>query len=93
MVQMKFVQKPSKQNFAYDITLISEGIKITEEMLNRVELLAIFIGLTMNKEKRNYMSYNHDKQINIKIMVTDFKYLGSWLDSSEKEISTRKAQA
>ena len=46
------------------------------------------------------MSYNNDQHFNIKTIdgtilkrVDDFKYLGAWADSSEKDVKIRKAQA
>ena len=87
-------------DFADDIALVSKDIKRAEEMLKRVELSSKCIELNMNKDKTQYMSYNNDQHFNIKTIdgtilkrVDDFKYLGAWADSSEKDVKIRKAQA
>ena len=87
-------------DFADDIVLVSEDIKGADEMLKRVELSAKCIGLNMNKDKTKYMSSNNDQHFNIKTIdetilkrVDDFKYLGSWVDSSEKDVKIRKPRA
>ena len=53
----------------------------------------------MNTGKTKYMSYNNNQQFDIKtidgtdLKCEDFKYLGAWVDSSEKYVKIRKAQA
>ena len=54
----------------------------------------------MNTGKTKYMSYNNNQQYDIKTIdgtdlnrVEDFKYLGAWVDSSEKDVKIIKAQA
>ena len=54
--------------------------------------------MTIGKTK--YMSYNNNQQFNIKTIdgtdlkrVEDFKYLGAWVDSSEKYVKIRNAQS
>jgi len=87
-------------DFADDIALVSEGIAQAQEMLSRVEDSAQSVGLVMNAGKTKFMQYNIEDQVNIKTKdgselerVEDFKYLGSWVDSSEKDVKTRKALA
>ena len=87
-------------DFADDIALVSDGTKEAEEMLRRVELSAKSIGLSINTGKPKYMSYNNNQQFDIKtidgtdlIRVEDFKYLGAWADSREKDVKIRKVQA
>ena len=52
----------------------------------------------MNTGKTKYMSYNNNKQFDIKTIggtylkrVEDFKYIGAWVYSSEKDVKIRKA--
>ena len=87
-------------DFADDIALISELINQAQDLLNRVEASAAQIGLVMNAKKTKVMAYNHSD--NVRIMTTDgtqlevvedFKYLGSWIDNSEKDLKARKAEA
>ena len=87
-------------DFADDIALVSDDIKEADEMLRRVELSEKCIGLSMNTSKTKYMAYNNNQQFDIKTIdrtdlerVEDFKYLGAWVDSTEKDVKIRKAQA
>ena len=85
-------------DFEHDIALVSDGIKESDEMLRRVELSVKCIGLSMNTDKTKYMSYNNNQQFIIKSIdvidlkiIEDFKYLGAWVDSSEKDVKIRTA--
>ena len=47
----------------------------------------------MNTGKTKHMSYNNNQQFDIKTIdgthlkrVEDFKYIGAWVDSSEKDV-------
>ena len=89
-----------------NIDLVSDGIKEAEEVLRRVELSAKCIGLSMNTGKKStchttttnslisrlYIVLISIDGINLK-RVEDFKYIGAWVDSSEKDVKIRKAQA
>ena len=52
----------------------------------------------MNTGKTKYMSHNNNQQFDIKTIGLDgrdlkkFKYLGAWVDNSEKDVKIRKAQ-
>jgi hypothetical protein len=50
------------------------------------------VGLKMNTSKTKYMSFNLQKSVNIKTTAL-IKYLGAWMQSSEKDIKTLKAAA
>ena len=87
-------------DFADDIELVSEGIKEAQEMLTRIEKSAKRVRLSMNTGKTKYMSYNNIQQFEIKAIdgsnlkkVEDFKYIGAWIDSNEKDLKIRKALA
>ena len=70
-------------------------------MLSLVIKRAKEVGLSINEDKTEYMSYNTPSPRNDTILanekalkkVNDFKHLGSWVDNSEKDTKTRKAQA
>ena len=54
----------------------------------------------MNKGKTKCIAYNNNQQFDINTIygtdlkrVEDFKYIGAWVDSSEKDVKMRKAQA
>lgn len=88
-------------DFADDIALLSDGIREATELLHRVESAAASVGLHINAGKTKMMSFNlDDTPINIKSIsgeeisnVTDFVYLGSWIDNTERDIKVRKAKA
>ena len=90
----------TEMDFTDDIALVSDGIKEADELLRRVELSAKSIGLSMNTGKTKYISYNNNQKFDIKTIdgtdlkrVEYFKYLGAWVDSSEKDVKIRKEQA
>ena len=88
-------------DFADDIALLSNEIdQAQEELLQRVEKSVGRVGLKMNAAKTKYMSLNTSHPLNVNTNnntileeVNDFKYLGSWMGSTEKDIKTRKAAA
>ena len=85
-------------DFADDIALLSEEIQKAQELLTRVENEAAKIDLCLNNEKTEVMVYNILTPSPLKIIggnaikiVENFKYLGSWMRSSEQDIKVRKA--
>ena len=58
------------------------------------------VGLALNAKKTKYITYNTDtgrsalktNQGTELEKVEHFKYLGSWVDSTDKDIKIRKAQ-
>ena len=86
-------------DFADDIALLSDNIADAEHLLHRVEQAAKEVGLTINNQKTDYMMYNHPqaslKDINGTTLkqVTNFQYLGSWVDSTKKDIDVRIGKA
>ena len=87
-------------DFADDIALLSDTLEQAQELLSRVEDAAATVGLQMNASKTKVMAYNtiEDVKLNTKDnnqldQVDDFQYLGSWVDSTEKDFKVRKALA
>ena len=87
-------------DFADDIALLCEEIRQAQELLNRVEVEAAKVGLHVNAKKTEAMPYNHETPVVIKTRsgntikeVDNFKYLGAWSKSSEKDFTVRKALA
>ena len=88
-------------DFADDIALLSDSIEDAQCLLSLVIKTAKDVGLSIKEDKTDYMSYNTPSPRNDTILayekplkkVNDFKYLGSWVDNSEKGTKTRKAQA
>ncbi|XP_072033128.1 uncharacterized protein [Amphiura filiformis] len=69
-------------------------------LLSQVETSVGKVGRRMNASKTKFMAFNHNKGITIKTNngtqieeVPDFKYLGAWMKSSEKDVKIRKAAA
>ena len=87
-------------DFADDIALLSDEIEQAQELLLRVERECKKVGLGLNAKKTKSLAYNIQNPIPLHTAdgtelewTDDFKYLGSWVDSSEKDISVRKALA
>ena len=85
-------------DFADDIALLSEEVQKAQELLTRVENEAAKIGFHLNDEKTEAVVYNIPTLSPLKTIggnaikiVENFKYLGSWLRSSEQDIKVRKA--
>ena len=87
-------------DFADDIALLSDTMQQAQELLLRVETECSKVGLGLNGPKTKYLAYNIDEH---PPLVTrngttleqkeDFKYLGSWVDESLKDIRIRKGLA
>ena len=88
-------------DYADDLAIISNNDKNAETIFHKIEKIAEKIGLKINTNKTEYMSINQDKNTrktkslkdeNIK-EVEDFKYLGSFIGSTEHEVNIRIAKA
>ena len=85
--------------FADDLATISDNMHDAQETLRQIEEAAALVGLSINPSKMEYMKYNLEEgQItsldgNLLKEVDDYKYLGAWISSSKKDISTRIAIA
>ena len=92
-------RKPAKYltdaNFADDIALISNYNHEAQILLQRLEAAGSSIGLHINHAKTEYMRFN---QVEADIVtmnkkkikqVKDFKYLGSWIATSKKDMEVR----
>ena len=87
-------------DFADDIALISEELIQAQEVLSRFENEAAKVGLYCNSDKTKYQAFNQDHDQHHCLVTNDgedlkevknFKYLGSLMESSEKDINIRKA--
>ena len=87
--------------FADDIALLANEIEQAQELITGVENEGAKIGLSINAKKTQAITYNQeDNTVEIKAIngdiikkVENYKYLGSWVKSSEHDINTRKALA
>jgi len=87
-------------DFADDIALMSDEVKQARELLLRVEAECSKVGLMLNAKKTEVITYNTPEHTPLKTLegrelkeVPDFKYLGSWVDSTERDIKIRRAKA
>ena len=87
-------------DFADDIALLSDDMEQAQQLLSNVESECRKVGLGLNGPKTKFLAYNtvvkqplHTHDGTALEQKDDMKYLGSLVDSSEKDISTRKAQA
>ena len=87
-------------DFADDISLLSDEIAQAQELLLRVERECKKVGLGINAKKTKGLPLNVDSPAPLHTAdgteiewVEDFKYLGSWVESTEKDISVRRALA
>ena len=91
-------------DFADDIALICKSIESAQILLNSLENAANCVGLYLNDTKTEFISYlkNNNSIDNIIIKtvkgyilkrVEDYKYLGSFTSSSEKDFNARKGMA
>jgi hypothetical protein len=87
-------------DFADDICLLSDDIQQAQQLLSLVETECKNVGLELNAKKTEVMTYNIEDQCPIKTTsgavlkrVADFKYLGSWVESTEQDVKIRKALA
>ena len=68
-------------------------------MLTNIEIEVAKIGLHINAKKTEIISFNYNTPVNIELencsaivnVVNNFKYLGAWMLSSQKEFEIRKA--
>ena len=88
-------------DFVDDIALLSDKIEQAQSILSRVQRDCLIVGLALNVKKTKYITYNIDTEGSaLKTndgteleKVEDFQYLESWVDSTDKDIKIRKAQA
>ena len=85
-------------DYADDIALLANTPAGTESLLHNLERAAGGIGLHVNADKTEYMSFNQRGDIStlngssLKL-VDKFPYLGNSVSSTENDINTRLAKA
>ena len=87
-------------DFADDICLLSDNNQQAQQLLTRVETECHGVGLSLNARKTEVMAYNIKDHLELRTAsgaelkrVGDFKYLGSWVESTEKDLKIRRALA
>lgn len=87
--------------YADDLCLVSDTLAEAQTLLGRLETAASDVGLIMNEKKTEYMSFNQPgSHLSLKSLagkelkkVDDFKYLGSWINTTERDLKVRIAKA
>ena len=85
-------------DYADDIAILANTPDQAETLLHSLERAAASIGLHVNAHKTEYMCYNQTGDIStlegtpLKL-VDKFTYLGSSVESTEKDIETRLTKA
>ena len=93
-------------DFADDIVLLENTIKLANEQLERLRVEAAKVGLVINENKTEVMAFNCDhpsigpgkkEEVYLKgnelKRVEDFKYLGSMMKSSTTDFECRRGLA
>ena len=88
-------------DYADDISLLSNDMVQAQELLSKVESECAKVGLRLNAKKTEVITYNiqtdHPPLTTTEGTalkgVNDFKYLGSWVNSTEQDLKVRKALA
>ncbi|CAF0980581.1 unnamed protein product [Brachionus calyciflorus] len=86
-------------DYAVDIALLERSLEEAQKQLNETCRNAKEVGLEINVTKTKVMVINANKDKKLKInnedieVVDEFKYLGSNMSSSEKDMKCRKGQA
>ena len=87
-------------DFADDIALISGSLSKAQNLLLSLESAANSVGLHLNESKTEYVNRTIDETTLIKTLSgyilkckEDYKYLGSYISSSEKDFRVRKGMA
>lgn len=87
-------------DFADDIALISNSVLCAQSLLQSLESAANCVGLYLNESKTEFFTTKVNNLDEVKTSsgsklkrVDDYKYLGSYISSSEKDFKTRKALA
>ena len=87
-------------DFADDLAILVEEIEQAQQALTALENEAGKVGLVCNAKKTELQSFNQTGPVIVKTksgkiikQVENFKYLGAWTQSSDKDIKVRKALA
>ena len=84
-------------DFADDIALVTEELEQAQDFLHRVQENAAKIGLHLNSDKTEFMSFNQAQDSVLKTVnnenikkVNDFEYLGAWTDDTANDVQIFK---
>ena len=85
-------------DFADDIALVAEELEQAQDFLHCVQENAAKIGLHLNSDKTEFMTFNEVQDTILKTVNNEniekkdnFKYLGAWIDDTANDVKVRKA--
>ena len=85
-------------DFADDLALLSDLANQAQELLSQLEQAAMEVGLMLNTTKTEVMAFNQPAEVELKShngstikVVSEFKYLGSYISGTDKDVKVRKA--
>ena len=85
-------------DFADDIALMTEELEQAQDFLHCVQENAAKIGLHLNSDKTEFMTFNEVQDTILKTVnnenikkIDNFKYLGAWIDDTANDVKVRKA--
>ena len=88
--------------YADDIAITTNSIEEANTILHQIEDISKDIGLCINVSKTEYMSLHQDSSVSMSMKslngeaiknVLDFKYLGSYIASTDNDVSIRIGKA
>ena len=87
-------------DYADDLAIVTDKTSESTILLHKIENTAKEIGLNINAGKTEFISINQGENEKIKSLngkdikkVSDFKYLGSYIQSTEKDMNIRLAKS
>ena len=100
LIQKRLLSRRHPAKYADDIALLSGTMANAQTLLTAVEENAAAVGLHINMKKTEYIrigNFSSDNHPTLRVIggeiaeVADFRYLGSWIMSSNKDFVVRRA--
>ena len=89
-------KKITDADYADDLAVLADTLKDATTLLHNIEKVAKQIGLYLNADKTEFICENQDASVGMKSLadknikqVLDFKYLGSYIASTEHDVNIR----
>ena len=93
-------KKITDADYADDLAVLADTLKDATTLLHNIEKVAKQIGLYLNADKTEFICENQDASVGMKSLadkhikqVLDFKYLGSYIASTEHDVNIRLGKA
>ena len=93
-------KKITDADYADDLAVLADTLKDATTLLHNIEKVAKQIGLYLNADKTEFICENEEASVGMKSLadknikqVLDFKYLGSYIASTEHDVNIRLGKA